>query len=97
MCATMKRAAGPGISGSPVAANMQFQQVTTPYLQESPGTNLEVKVTPHGGNTVLATSTSFSPAAGKIYSVFFLDPPTHGGSNYGVLIVNDPVGKLVTK
>lgn len=80
---------GGGITGSPVVANMQLQQVTTPYLQLSPGT-LEVQVTLHGGNTVL-TSKAFSPAAGKIYSIFFLDPPIRGGSNYGVLIVNDPV------
>lgn len=84
-------AAGAGISGSPVAANMQFQQVTTPYLQLTPGT-LEVQVTPHGNTSVVLASKAFSPAAGKIYSVFFLDPPVHGGSNYGVLIVNDPIG-----
>ncbi len=83
------------ISGAPTVANMQFQQVTTPYLQLPPGT-LEVQVTPHGGNNVLA-SKAFSPAAGKIYSVFFLDPPAQGMPNYGVLIVNDPVGGLVAK
>ncbi len=84
-------AAGGGISGSPVVGNMQFQQVTSPYLQEPPGT-LEVQVTPAGNTSVVLASKAFTPVAGKIYSVFFLDPPTAGATNYGVLIVNDPIG-----
>ncbi len=91
-------AAGAGVGGSPVVGNMQFQGVTNPYLQLSPGT-LEVQVTPAGNpNKVLATHT-FSPASGKIYSIFFFDPPNAsatidppGGANsYTVLPVNDPV------
>ncbi|MHB2008301.1 MAG: DUF4397 domain-containing protein [Acidobacteriaceae bacterium] len=91
-------AAGAGVGGSPIVGNMQFQSVTNPYLELSPGT-LEVQVTPAGNpNKVLATHT-FSPASGKIYSIFFFDPPNAsaaidppGGANsYTVLPVNDPV------
>ena len=79
-----------GPSGSPLVVNMQFQQVTPSYLQEPPGT-LEVYVTPHGNTSMVLASKKFTPAAGKIYSVFFLDPPAAGATNYGVLIVNDPI------
>jgi hypothetical protein len=89
---------GSPVSGSPVVGNMQYQNVTNPYLQLTPGT-LEVQVTPAGNpNKVLATHT-FSPASGKIYSIFFFDPPNAsaaidppGGANsYTVLPVPDPV------
>ena len=96
-------ALGAPVSGSPVVGNLQFQQVTNPYLQLSPGT-LEVQVTPAGNpNRVLAIQ-PFSPASGKIYSVFVLDPPNGsapivppsipavpGANTYGVLVVTDPV------
>jgi Domain of unknown function (DUF4397) len=93
-------AVGAGVGGSPVVGNMQFQQVTNPYLQLSPGT-LEVQVTPAGNPNKVLAMQPFSPASGKIYSIFFLDPPnptgnidppTGTGTNkYGVLVVNDPV------
>jgi Domain of unknown function (DUF4397) len=97
-------AAGSPVSGSPVVGNMQYQQVTNPYLQLTPGT-LEVLVTPAGNpNKVLAIQ-PFSPASGKVYSMFCLDPPggtlhpiappsnpaVPGANTYGVLVVNDPV------
>jgi hypothetical protein len=96
-------AVGDPVSGSPVVGNMEFQQVTNPYLQLSPG-SLEVQVTPAGNpNKVLAIQ-PFSPASGSIYSIFFLDPPNPsaaivppavpavtGANTYGVLVVNDPV------
>jgi hypothetical protein len=95
-------AVGASVGGTPVVGNMSYQQVTNPYLQLSPGT-LEVQVTPAGNpNKVLAIQ-PFSPAAGKIYSIFFLDfpngsagvvppsnPPVPGANTYGVLVVNDP-------
>lgn len=82
-------AAGAPVGGSPVVGNIQFQQVVT-NLQLTPGT-LEIQVTPHGNTTTVLASKTFSPAAGNVYSIFFLDPPTAGGANYGVLIVNDPI------
>jgi hypothetical protein len=96
-------AVGAGVGGTPVVGNMSYQQVTNPYLQLSPGT-LEVQVTPAGNpNKVLAIQ-PFSPASGKIYSIFFLDPPNGsapivppsipavpGANTYGVLVTNDPV------
>ena len=94
-------AVGASVGGTPVVGNMQFQQVTNPYLQLSPGT-LEVQVTPAGNpNKVLAIYKPFNPASGKVYSIFFLDPPnasvaidppnSAGTNKYGVLVVNDPV------
>ena len=89
--------------GNPAVGNMTFQQVTNPYLQLSPGT-LEVQVTPAGNPTKVLSKTLFSPVAGKIYSLFFLDPPNPsapivpppnppapaGTNTYGVLVTNDP-------
>ena len=93
-------AVGAGVGGTPVIANMQFPNVTNPYLQLSPGT-LEVQVTPAGNPSKVLAIQPFSPASGKVYSIFFLDPPnasvaidppTGTGTNkYGVLVVNDPV------
>lgn len=83
-------AAGAGVGGSPVVGNMQFQNVTNPYLQLSPG-NLEVQVTPAGNPSRVLASKAFSPASGKVYSIFFFDPSVAGGANYSVQVVNDPI------
>ncbi|MGO8720433.1 MAG: DUF4397 domain-containing protein [Acidobacteriaceae bacterium] len=93
-------AAGAPVGGSPIVGNMQFQNVTNPYLQLSPGT-LEVQVTPAGNPSKVLAIQPFSPAAGKVYSIFFLDPPNGslaidppggpGTNTYSVLVVNDPV------
>jgi hypothetical protein len=96
-------AVGAPVSGSPVVGNMQFQNVTDPYLQLSPGT-LEVQVTPAGNTSKVLAIEPFSPASGKVYSMFFLDPPDEshaivppsnpavpGANTYGVLVTNDPV------
>lgn len=83
-------AAGAPVGGSPIVGNMQYQGVTNPYLQLSPGT-LEVQVTPAGNPSKVLASAAFSPAAGKVYSIFFFDPSVAGGTNYKVLVVNDPV------
>lgn len=95
-------AVGAGVGGTPAVGNMQFQQVTNPYLQLSPGT-LEVQVTPAGNPSKVLAKELFSPASGKIYSMFVLDPPNPsapivppaipavtGANTYGVLVVNDP-------
>lgn len=79
--------------GTPVVGNINFQQVTS-YLQLPPGT-LEVQVTRAGNPSAVLATKAFSPASGKGYSLFFLDPPIAGGSNYGVLIVNDPTGNTI--
>jgi hypothetical protein len=96
-------AVGAGVGGTPVVGNMTYQQVTNPYLTLSPGT-LEVQVTPAGNPSKVLAIQPFSPASGKIYSIFFLDPPNGsapivppanpavpGANTYGVLVVNDPV------
>ncbi len=82
-------AVGASPSGNPVMGNVGFNQPT--YLPLAPGT-LELQVTPHNGNLVLATA-PFSPAAGSIYSVFFIDP-TPGTGSYKLLIVTDPVSAM---
>jgi hypothetical protein len=92
-------AVGAGIGGAPVVGNIQFQQVVE-VPQLTPGT-LEVQVTPAGNPSKVLAIQPFSPAAGKNYSIFFLDfpngsiapdPPGGPGTNqYGVLVVNDPV------
>jgi Domain of unknown function (DUF4397) len=88
------------VGGSLIVGNMQFQNVTNPYLQLSPGVQ-EVYVTVAGNPSKVLAIQPFAPASGKIYSIFFLDPPnptgnidpwTSTGTNkYGVLVVNDPV------
>ncbi|HZC42691.1 MAG TPA: DUF4397 domain-containing protein, partial [Acidobacteriaceae bacterium] len=52
-------AVGAGVGGSPVVGNMQFQQITIPYLQLSPGT-LEVQVTPAGNPSKVLAIQPFS-------------------------------------
>ncbi len=76
-------------SGNLVVGNINFGQVTS-YLQLSPGA-LEVQVTPQGDPSTVLFSTEFSPQAGKIYSVFFLDPSPTGPNVYGLLVVSDPL------
>lgn len=94
-------ALGAPVGGSPIVGNMQYQGVTNPYLQLSPGT-LEVQVTPHGNTSRVLAWAPFSPAAGKIYSIFFFDPnpgqppPNAGPTGYGIYIANDPVIGTVT-
>lgn len=96
-------AVGAGVGGTPVVGNMQFQNVTNPYLPLTPGT-LEVQVTPAGNPNKVLAKELFSPASGKIYSIFVLDPPNAsapiippaipavpGANTYGVLVTNDPV------
>ena len=64
-----------GVGGTPVIANMQFPNVTNPYLQLTPGT-LEVQVTPAGNPSKVLAMQPFSLGmSGKVYSIFFLDPP----------------------
>ena len=91
---------GAPVGGSPVVGNMQFQNLTNPYLQLSPVT-LELQVTPAGNPSKVLAIQPFSPASGKIYSIFFFDPPNasaaidppsgSGTNKYSVLVVNDPV------
>jgi Domain of unknown function (DUF4397) len=88
-------AASTPVGGSLIVGNMQYQTVTNPYLQLSPGA-MEVYVTRHGNPSRVLASASFSPAAGKVYSIFFFDPTVAGGNNYSVLVVNDPVGDATT-
>ncbi len=83
-------APGASLSGAtPVVSNMAFGQYTS-YFQIKPGAYV-VQVTQHG-NTVSALFTAaFSPAGNSIYTTYFLDPPTSGSTNYGLLTTNDPV------
>jgi hypothetical protein len=97
-------AVGAGVGGNPVVGNIQFQQVVK-IPQLPPGT-LEVQVTPAGNPSKVLAIQPFSPAAGKDYSIFFLDPPNGsiapdppggpGTNQYGVLVVNDPVTGAAT-
>ncbi len=100
-------AVGAGVGGPPVVGNIGFQQVVK-IPQLSPGT-LEVQVTPAGNPSRVLAIEPFSPAAGKDYSIFFLDPPdpsqpivapsiqpVPGANTYGVLVVNDPVTGTTT-
>ncbi len=73
-------------SGSPIIGNLSFNN-PAPYTPEVPGT-LELQITGQGSTQVLATA-AFSPAAGSLYSVFFLDPGN--GAPYKLLIVPDAV------
>lgn len=93
---------GSGVGGSPLVGNISFQQVVT-IPQLSPGT-LEVQVTPSGNPSKVLAIQPFSPASGKLYSIFILDPPNvsatidapgTGTNSYGVLVVNDPVAAAV--
>lgn len=88
-------AASTPVGGSLVVGNMQFQSVTNPYLQLSPGAQ-EVYVTPAGNPSRVLASAAFTPASGKIYSIFFFDPPVAGATNYSVIVVNDPVSGTAT-
>lgn len=78
-------AVGAPISGSPIESNIGFNQ-PQPYAGVAGGT-LELQITRTGNSQVLAT-VPFSPAAGSLYSVFFLDPAPGGA--YKILVVNDP-------
>ena len=80
-------------SGTPVIGNVGFNQ-TPGYLPLPPGT-LEMQITPAGSTQVLGTM-PFSPAAGSIYSVFFMDPAP-GSSAFILLNVNDPVAGATSK
>ncbi|MGH9616721.1 MAG: DUF4397 domain-containing protein [Acidobacteriaceae bacterium] len=89
---------GSPVSGSPLVGNISFQQVVT-LPQLSPGT-FELQVTPTGNPSKVLAIQPFSPASGKLYSIFVLDPPNvaatiqppgMGTNSYGVLVVNDPV------
>jgi len=81
-------AGGTVVGATPVIANINFQGVVT--NPQSPGT-LEIQVTPHGNQADVLAKMPFSPAGGKDYSVFFLDPPNSGSLAYGILVVNDPI------
>jgi|GEM_PF-4115760 len=83
---------GQAPTGTPVIGNVGFNQ-TPGYLPLPPGT-LEMQITPAGSTQVLA-SIPFSPAAGSIYSAFFMDPAP-GSSAYILLQVNDPVAAATT-
>lgn len=95
-------AAGGTPGGTPAVGNMTFQQVTNPYLPSASG-SLEVQVTPAGNPSKVLATALFSPASGKTYSIFVLDPPNPsapimppaipavpGANTYGVLVTNDP-------
>jgi hypothetical protein len=95
-------AVGATPGGTPAVSNMTFQQVTNPYLAPVSG-SLEVQVTPAGNPNMVLAKVLFSPAAGKTYSIFVLDPPNGtapvvppqipavpGANTYGVLVTNDP-------
>ncbi len=84
-------AVGASPSGSPVIGNLPFN--APQYVPASPGT-LELQITPHGSSQVLAKA-PFSPAAGQIYSVFFMNPAPNGSSNI-LLVVNDPISTSTT-
>lgn len=96
-------AAGATPSGTPAVGNMTYQQVTNPYLPSASG-SLEVQVTPAGNPNKVLAKVLFSPASGKTYSIFVLDPPNGsapvvppqipavpGANTYGVLVTNDPL------
>ncbi len=82
-------ATGAPAGGSPVAGNLAFGQ-TVNYQPLSPGT-LEIQVTPHNVPSTVLVKEPFTPASGKIYTVFLLDPTAQGLSTYGILTVSDPV------
>lgn len=88
--------------GNPAVGNMTYQQVTSQYLPSASG-SLEVQVTPAGNPNKVLAKKLFSPASGKTYSIFVLDPPSPsapivppaipavaGANTYGVLVTNDP-------
>lgn len=87
-------------SGNPTIGNVSFNNPV--YLPLSPGT-LSILITPTGDASTVLSAAPFSPAAGNIYSVFFVDPnPSHpppnpGTAGYGISIVNDPVSATTTK
>lgn len=85
---------GSVVGHTPVIGNINFQGVVT-NPQPSPGT-LELQITPHGNQANVLAKLPFSPAAGKDYSVFFLDPPNNGSLAYGILVVNDPISTGTT-
>ncbi len=85
---------GASLSGlTPVASNMAFGQSTS-YFQIKPGSYV-VQVTQHGNTVSSLFTAAFSPVGNSIYTTYFLDPPTSGSANYGLLTTNDPVA--VTK
>ena len=95
-------AVGANPGGTPAVGNMNYQQVTNPYLAPVSG-SLEVQVTPAGNPSKVLAIQPFSPASGKTYSIFVLDPPNAsapivpptvtpvpGANTYGVLVTTDP-------
>ncbi len=83
-------AQGGNIGGTPTVSNLQPGQVTQQYLQVAAGSG-EIQVTPAGNPARVLYTGVFTPAAGAVYSGFFLDPPSTGSSTYGFLLVKDPV------
>ncbi len=88
-------------SGNPTIGNVGVNSPV--YLPLSPGT-LSILVTPTGDASTVLSAAAFSPAAGNIYSVFFVNPnpggtapPNPGVTGYGILVVNDPVSATTTK
>jgi hypothetical protein len=79
-------AVGGTVGGNPVESNIGFNQPQA-YTGVPAGT-LELQITYTGSTQVLAT-VPFTPAAGSLYSVFFLDPAPGGA--YKILVVNDPI------
>lgn len=87
-------APGAGLGGAtPIVSNLQFAQVTSTYLELSPG-SYQVQITPHGNPSQVVISASISPTAGHIYSAFALDPPAGGAGKFGLLLTDDPVTTL---
>lgn len=85
-------APGGTVNGSsPIVSNLNFRQLTPSYLQIAPR-SYEVQITQTGTTTVLATG-SFSPAGGKVYSVFALDPAP-GSTKFGALVTTDPASPI---
>ena len=87
-------------AGNPTIGNVGFNNPI--YQPFSPGT-LEIQITPQGNQSTVLATAAFSPAAGQIYSVFFVDPnasqppPNSGLTGFGISIVNDPVSTTTTK
>ena len=86
-------------SGNPTIGNVGVNDPV--YLPLAPGT-LSILVTPTGDPSTVLSAAAFSPAAGDIYSVFFVSPnpgqppPNPGDTGYGISIVNDPVAATTT-
>ena len=83
-------APGATVGGTPTLTNLLPGQVTQQYYSEAAGT-VEIQVTPTGIPSRVLYSGMLTPAAGSIYTAYFLDPPANSSGTYSVLLVKDPV------